>query len=194
MSEAVQQQSDMADVLTYVHAIDANLTALRALLIARSLPAEISQQSYDDTMRIYGITAQTGEVVSNERDQIQALADVINMMLGRVLEHDRRAIHTAAAIDGLLLLVQAMAPADVALAAADARALILTERQAQLAELAAHEQMQRDLLKIARMDEREYLGTAAADAREVVTEAAQQARHDLASEQRIEAARDVNAE
>lgn len=186
-----EQQDALQHIAERLAALEGIISAQAALM---DDPESILRHALHDLLRIYGLVAQLAEMAGNQHEQIQALADVMNMMLGRTIEHDRRAIHMATEQHTTALMVQAMASTDLVTAARAARALIETEALAQLAELAAHEQLARNRLRIARMDEREYLGTAAADAREVVTEAAQQARHDLASEQRIEAARDVNAE
>lgn len=147
------------DVVTMLHGIAATAARFDTELTA---PEGVLRQGLYDILRIYGLASQLSEVVQIQHDQILALTDVVGMLLGRMIEHDRRAIHTATAINLGLDLLQKMAPVDIAVAAAEARAVILAEQQAQLIELAAHERQARDRLAAARRSARAVLASEAA--------------------------------
>lgn len=83
-------------------AIAERLTALELAVDARSAPAEQIRQALDDILAIYGVTAQTGEVIGQQRDQIQALAEAMERFHRRLVEHDRLAADAREEIRALL--------------------------------------------------------------------------------------------
>jgi hypothetical protein len=104
------------------------LTALELAIEARSAPAAQMQEAIYDILRIRGMTAQTGEVVAGQRDQIRALAEAMTMFHGRLVEHDLRSIDERSDVRALLVqlrwLESKQAEPDLIVAAEDARALL----------------------------------------------------------------------
>jgi len=85
------------------------LSSLEDAVGARSAPAGEIRQALDDILKIYGITAQSGEVINTQRDQILALTQAIGSFHSRLLEFDRRSTIEHEAIRVLMeQLVSAM--------------------------------------------------------------------------------------
>jgi len=139
------------------------------------------QHALHDILRIYGLTAQLAEVVTEQREQIQALAEVITMMHGRMIEHDRRSIALGVSIQSMHLLIEANNQT-IAQQASAARALLHEAAAAQLAELEAHAEMARGLLRVARMDAIKVVQRAVHDAQDEIASAASDARDTLAED------------
>jgi hypothetical protein len=163
--------------------LDARLSVIEAILLAHKVlwtdPDSQIGMAFRDLLNIRGMVAMSGEVIGNQRDQILALSDVMAMMLGRQIEHDRRAIHEYADIHALAELAHAMAPSQIATQAAEARSLLQEEARAQLVELEAHAIAARKLLRIAKMDAQLEVTDEATIARGIVGEAQAQARQEL---------------
>jgi hypothetical protein len=109
--------------------IEERLTAIEDLILARSAPAIAIDQAHDDLLRIRGITAQSGEVIGHQRDQMQALAEGVLHFGNRLITHDRqsaidrRAIHVELVqVHTLLAVIE-----QIAEQATSARQLLLTE-------------------------------------------------------------------
>lgn len=131
------------DVVSLLQAVATTAARFEAELTSDS---GVLRQGLYDVLRTYGLAAQMSEMIASHHAQIQALTDVTGMLLGRMIEHDRRSIHTGAAVKLMLELLQGMVPDSVAGIVADARVAILAELSAQLAELSAHERQTRDRL------------------------------------------------
>ena len=86
------KSTGIPQLTTILRAVEERLTALEAAIASRSAPAAEIRQGLDDILRIYGITAQTGEVLHGQREQIQALAEAMTMFHGRLIEQDHRAL------------------------------------------------------------------------------------------------------
>lgn len=133
----------VAQIFALLQALDDRLTN----------PAGQAQAALHDILRIYGLTAQMAEVMTQQRDQIQALADAMAIYLGRMIEHDRRMIaqHTE-----MLALLQALARAvrseDVAKAAEKARDVLAAEAAERQAAIELSAVQARRLLRLAQSD------------------------------------------
>lgn len=143
------------------------------------------QYAYRDLLRTYGLVAQLAEVATEQREQIQAMADILSMLLGRVIEHNRATIAHGVAVQSMYLTLEAIARAqgaDIAQEAADARDLLHEAAAAQLAELEQHAEAARLLLRTARMDARAIVKHAVGQAQDEIAAAASDARDVLREE------------
>lgn len=113
------------------------------------------RQALHDILRIYGITAQAAEVTRNQNMQMQALAEVMTIVLGRQIEHERRSLRQQAAGEKIIDLLQKITdkrddPAGlIAKAAAEALALLQAQADAQSEPIEAEAARVRTLLRIA---------------------------------------------
>lgn len=170
--------------------------ARRAALFDAALnePEGVLRQALHDILRIYGLVAQLAEVVTQQRDQIQALADAMAIYLGRMIEHDRRMVSQH---DEILHLLQSIASgvgmAEVVQQATDARAILQAEAMEQHAAIELSAKQARRLLKLAQMDALSLVQQAvdegqaaiahdAEAARDVIKDAAGEARDQIQHE------------
>lgn len=155
-NEPTYDSADLADALE---------SSVLALL--RTPPI---RQALHDLLRIYGMSAQSGEVLRNQNAQVQALAETMNIFLGRLIEHDRRAVQSFTNTVTILGLVQTLAdslgdPAsEIAKAAADALALLNEQADIQLDMIETEAARARTLLRIAQSTARADLADAVATA------------------------------
>lgn len=68
--------------------IEERLNAIEAAVGERSAPAREVHQALHDILRIYGLAGQTAEVVTSQRDQIQALAQAYERLSLALTHHD----------------------------------------------------------------------------------------------------------
>jgi len=128
------------------------------------------RQGLRDILEIYSITGQSSEVISMEREQIQALAEAMVIFHGRLIEHDRRAVQSFTNTVTILGLVQTLADAvgdpagTIRRAAADALALLNTEADVQMELIEVEAARARTLLRIAQATARADLADAVATA------------------------------
>lgn len=184
MSEPEQPIDILRDIARRIIAFDASLNE----------PDGALRTAMHDLLRTYGLAAQLSEVVTQQRDQIQALADAMAIYLGRMIEHDRRMINQH---DDTLHLLQSIASgvgmAEVVQQATDARAILQAEALEQHAAIELSAKQARRLLKLAQMDALSLVKQAvdegqaaiAADAeaaRDVIADAAGEARDKLEQE------------
>ena len=158
-------------IVAILVAIESRLTELIELATD---PLGRVSQAQTDTLRSYGMIAQISEVISIQRDQLMALSDAISILIGRFIEHDRRVnVQHDAMLEMLQALAHSVGATDIAHAAADARAVLQAEAEAQLAAIELGASQARELLGIARMDARSVVRAAVDHAQiEIVTEAA----------------------
>jgi hypothetical protein len=166
------------------------MTQAQIVAILRALEERIAdpegqlQMALHDILRIYGLTAQLAEVVTQQRDQIQALSEAMAIYLGRLIEHDRRMI---AQHDTMLSLLRGLAhgigATEIAQHAEDARAILQSEAEARLAEIELSADEARALLSVARMDARAVVRAAVDRAQDEIAAAAEAARAALANEE-----------
>ena len=90
--------------LAILKAIEERLTAIEDAIAARSAPAEEIRQALHDILQIYSTTGQTAEVVSQQRDQIQAFAEAMTRFHELLLKHDAGSTEERSEI--MLLMVQ----------------------------------------------------------------------------------------
>lgn len=90
-------------------AIEERLTRLEDAIQARSAPAEEVRQALKDILDIYNITGQTGSVVTQQRDQTQALAEAMTIFHARLLDHDKRSGDERADIHELMVQIRQLA-------------------------------------------------------------------------------------
>lgn len=166
----------------------AQITAvLRAIEERLTDPGGQLQQAYHDLLRTYGLTAQLTEVVTQQREQIQALSEAMAIYLGRMIEHDRRMI---AQHDTMLSLLHGLAhgigATEIAQHADEARAVLQAEADARMAAIELSADEARELLKIARMDALKIVKRAVNAAQDEIAHAAEEAREALANEDTTE--------
>lgn len=53
------------------------------------------RQALNDILQIYGISGQFREVISNQHDQIVAIAGILTLIYTRLIEHDKRAVEVS---------------------------------------------------------------------------------------------------
>lgn len=173
-----------AQIVASLRALEERLTDLFTLATD---PEGRLQQAYHDLLRTYGLTAQLSEVVTQQRDQIQALSEAMAIYLGRLIEHDRR---TIAQHDTMLELLRGLAhgigATEIAQHADEARAVLQAEADARMAAIELSADEARELLKVARMDALKIVKQAVAHEQDVIAEAAEQARAALANEDTTE--------
>jgi hypothetical protein len=140
-------------------------------------PDGVLRQALHDILRIYGLTAQLSEVVTQQREQLQALADAMAIFLGRMIEHDRK---STAQHDDVLRLLQSIASgvgmAEIVQQATDARAILQAEALEQHAAIELSAKQARRLLKLAQMDALSLVQQAVDDAKNVIADSADEAR------------------
>jgi hypothetical protein len=162
--EPTYDPSDLATTL---------LAAVTALLRTPQL-----RQGLYDLLRTYGIVAQSAEMTGHQHEQLQALAEVITILLGRVIEHDKRAVQSFVNTVTILGLVRTLAdtigdPAgSIAQAAAEALALLNTEADVQIDVIEAEAARARTLLRVAQSTARADLADAVATAQTMRVDAA----------------------
>lgn len=78
------------------------------LVVDATLRTPAIRQALYDVLRIYGITAQIGELVGNQRTQIQALAEAMTLFHATLIEHDRKAAADFNEIAALMQLVHSL--------------------------------------------------------------------------------------
>lgn len=165
MSAPKPRRITLLDVALRVERIDASL----------SEPGGALRNALHDILRTYGLVAQIAEIIIQQRSQIQALTEVITMLHGRSIEHNKRSVaqHDLVLIAIHTLAVQ-MGVTAIAEEAAEARALLAAEAAEQLAEMERNAQEARALLSSAQV---EALG--------VVKDAVDAARDELAHEKEL---------
>lgn len=62
------------------------------LTVAALLRTPTIRHALQDLLRTYGLTAQIAEIMGDQRNQIQAMAEAMTMVHGRLLEHDKLAL------------------------------------------------------------------------------------------------------
>lgn len=119
----------MSQLIAALRAIEERMTAIEHLILERTAPGEAVQQGLDDLLHVYGITAQTGEVVGNQRDQLQALAEGMLHFSNRLIQHDRQSAIERREIQATLLhmIVLASGTSEIAAQAEQARMLLLSD-------------------------------------------------------------------
>jgi hypothetical protein len=128
------------------------------------------RQALYDLLRIYGISAQSGEVLKNQNMQIQALAEAMTIFHARLIEHDRRAVQSFTNTVTILGLVESLCghvgdPAGaIAEAAREALALLQAEADIQIDLIESEASHARTLLRIAQSTARADLADAVATA------------------------------
>lgn len=143
--------------------------ALESAVLAVLRTPPIRQALYD-LLRIYGMTAQTGEVIGNQHEQIQALAEAMTIFHARLIEHDRRAVASFTNTLTILDLVRTLAATvgdpggAIATAAADALALLQAEADVQIDLIESEAARARVLLRVAQNVARSDLADAVATA------------------------------
>lgn len=178
-------------IVAILKAIEERLTDLYDIQVS---PSGRVQQAQNDTLRIYGDTAQLREVFSLMRDQQLALADATAILVGRFVEHDRKvAAQHADILNRLEALATGVGQAEIAAEAAEARAKLRIAEEERMAELALAEDRAKELLSIASMDAigvvqkavhraQAEIAKAAATQQNVITDAADVAREKLSEE------------
>lgn len=83
---------DTPQLSAILRSLAERLSSLEDAVNARSAPAGEIRQALNDILKIYGVTGMTGEVVTAQREQIQALAEAMTRFHARSIEHDRRAM------------------------------------------------------------------------------------------------------
>lgn len=184
-------EQEQPRVVAILLAIEERLTALHW---EATNPEGRVQQAQNDTLRIYGDTAQLREVFSLMRDQQLALADATAILVGRFVEHDRKvAIQHADILNRLEALATGVGQAEIAAQAAEARAVLHAAEEERMADLAHAADQAAELLSVARMDARAIvqqavdraeaqIAKAAATQQNVITDAADVARERLSEE------------
>lgn len=172
--DSEQQPIDiLRDIARRIIAFDASLND----------PDGALRNAMHDLLRTYGLAAQLSEVVTQQRDQIAALADAMSICLGRMIEHDRRS--TAQHADVLRLLqsiASGVGMAEVAQQATDARAVLAQEALEQHAMIELSAKQARTLLKTAQMDALSLVKHAVDEAQIVIEHDAEAAREKLSEE------------
>lgn len=192
----------MPQAIAILRAMEERLTAIddhtAALTAIATDPEGRVQQAQNDTLRIYGLVAQISEIMSIQRDQVLALADVIAVLVGRFVEHDKRvAAQHADMLSRLEALAHSVGQDAHAELAAEARRARLAEAEERAAELELSADQARELLSIASMDalavvqravDRAHVAISdeAAAARGVVHAAESAAREQLSEERTSE--------
>lgn len=141
---------------------DALESAVMALLRTPQI-----RQGFHDLLRTYGIVAQTSEVVRNQNQQVQALAEAMTLFLGRMIEHERRSVRHQSAVETILDLLQNKRgdPSNaIAQAARDALALLQAEADVQMELIEVEAARARTLLRVAQSTARADLADAVATA------------------------------
>jgi hypothetical protein len=96
-------------------------------LIERSLtePDGALRTGLHDVLSSYGLVAQIAEIIIQQRAQIQALTEVLTMLHGRSIEHNKRSIaQHDLVLNAIHTLAESMGATAIATEAAEARALI----------------------------------------------------------------------
>lgn len=142
-----------------------------------------------DLLDINGQTAMSGEVIGILRNQVQALAEVLYMLLGREIENSKQLVAIVADIAAVRVIVEALAhtrSAGIVQDAEAARLRILAAQAIQLGELATQVLAAQTLLKDARVDERAKIKRAVHEAQVEIAAAASDAREVIAQAQTAE--------
>ena len=157
---------------------------LRTILERLEDPDDRLQMAASDSFRSHFLITQMSAIMIQQRDQIQALADAIGILIGRFLEHNRRANDQH---EQLLTLIQALAHGvgeqEIAEHAKAARAILETEAAERLAEIELAADQAKELLSVARMDASALVRKAVDHAQKEITTAADVAREKLTEDQ-----------
>ena len=157
-----QPSADSPTVIALLRSLAERLSALEAVIEARSAPARETQQALRDILDIYNITGQTGSVVSKQHQQIQALAEAMTIFHGRLLEHDKKTSTEREEIHGLIVQLRSLAHHQVS-KLDDIQRELDTSPQA------------RSIISVAAQDAKALLQVAAEHAQSVVATAKQDA-------------------
>ena len=129
------------------------------------------RQALRDILEIYGLSGQFREVISNQHDQIVAIAGILTLIYTRLVEHDKRAIEIS---KNTLTIMHRQAdrmrrqdelPDEIAQAAADAMELLHHEALIALELLNTEAAEARDLLIRARAGVQPVVANAVDDAK-----------------------------
>lgn len=171
MSEPIEPIDILYDIARRAAQFDAALNQ----------PEGVLRVALHDILSTYGLVAQLAEVATQQRDQIQALADAMAIYLGRLIEHDRRMITQH---DDILRLLQSIASgvgmAEVVQQATDARAVLAAEALEQHAAIELSAKQARRLVKLAQMDALSLVQQAVDDGQAVIAADAETARDVIA--------------
>jgi hypothetical protein len=164
-----------------LRAIEERLTRLEDAVQARSAPASEVRQALDDILNIYNVTGQTGSVIIQQRDQIQALAEAMTIFHARLLKHDQQSSDERAEIHSLMVQIRSLARKQVAqLDTLEAASGMTAEERAAVRDVQATAITDQALQALT------LLGQAAEEAREEIKDAAEAAREVIKEEKQAE--------
>lgn len=98
-----------------LRAIEERMTALEEAVTTRRVSNEAITQALDDLLKIYGITAQTGEIIGHQRDQIQANTESLTEIRELMTKHHQQNKIEYEDIHGLMVQLRSLARIQVKL-------------------------------------------------------------------------------